>query len=131
MRYRAASRVAASPTASSSIAAAVILSGQDGQVRTPRPDRVTVLLRHHTSDLRDVSQVVDDPCRQQLPEHDHSELRVLPRECEFGVGQSPASERREVRCTQPRKLVEEVVERFTLTLPKWREAVERHETDVR
>jgi len=58
------------------------LSVDHGKVGAPRADRVTILLRHHTRDLRDVAEVVRDPRGEQLPQRDRAEVRMFALERE-------------------------------------------------
>ena len=77
-----------------------------------------------------MSQVVHDPSRQQLPERDRAELRMLAIQREFCVRQPPGRERREILRTQSPELIEEVGQRFALTLAELCETIVGREAAV-
>src|SRR5437660_6499574 len=56
---------------------------QHREIRLPRPHGSAILLRHHTADLRHVSQIVDHPRRQQLPQRNRSKLGMLTHQVEL------------------------------------------------
>ena len=49
-----------------------------------------------------------DPGRQQLPQRDRSELGMLARQIELGVGQAPSGERGQILGAKARELVEQI-----------------------
>ena len=55
------------------------------QIRTPRPDRLAVLFGEHARGLRNVAQVVCHPRREELPERDGPQFRVLSFERQLTV----------------------------------------------
>src|SRR6185437_7550673 len=63
---------------------------QHRKVGAPWPHGVAVLFSHHTSDLSNVSEIVYDPCRQQLSERDRPEPRMLALQPELFVGKLPS-----------------------------------------
>ena len=81
--------------------------GEHGKKRYPGTDLIPVLLRHHARDLGEVSQVVYDPTRQQLPQRHTPQARVLPREVELPCGKPPGTEEIQIRSPQPSELGQE------------------------
>src|SRR6266511_674129 len=81
--------------------------GQHGQVWHPRPNVGTVLLGHYPGDLRDMSQIVNDPGGQKLPQRHRAEAGVLSEQVELCVGQVPGLEHPEVLGTQACELIEQ------------------------
>lgn len=80
----------------------------DWQTRAPRANRFTVLLRHHTGGLRQVSQVVRDPRGQQPTQRDRPKLRMLAFEAELRISQMPDAERGQALSSKARKRVEQI-----------------------
>jgi PAS domain S-box-containing protein len=74
--------------------------GEHGQEWHPRPDLVAILLGHHAGDLRDVPEIVYHPAREQVPQGDAAEARMVAGEVELGIAQAPGAEQLEVRVTQ-------------------------------
>ena len=69
---------------------------QHRQIGFPRPDRLAILLRHDTGDLRQVTKVVRHPRRQQLLEGDAAERGMLAREPELLRGQGQRAQVAEI-----------------------------------
>ena len=82
----------------------------DREIRAPGSDRFAVLFGHHARRLRNVTEVVGHPGRQQLTERHCSKGRMLTFERELRVSQLPTSERREVFGADAREFVEQVGE---------------------
>ena len=80
--------------------------GQNGQVGQPRAHGCAVLLRHHPHYLRDVPQVVHNPCGQQLRERNLTEARMLARQREVLRGEAPGPKELQVGVSQPLELLE-------------------------
>src|SRR5690606_17564757 len=73
---------------------------QNGQVCLPRADLSFVALRHDTSDLRDVTQVMGYPGRQELSQCHCTERRVLADAFQVTRRELPASQRSYVRAPE-------------------------------
>src|SRR5687768_4051047 len=104
---------------------------QYGEEGTPRTDRVPILLRHHPRDLREVAEVVRDPCREQLPERHRAECGMLPLERELPFAERPRVEQGDVVRAEARELVEQLDQRLARALTHVGEPVERLEAPVR
>src|SRR2546421_3417445 len=81
--------------------------GEHRQKRSPRPDLILVLLRHHSRYLSQMSEVVYNPCGQQLTERHTAQARVFAGEIELRPSELPGLELLEVRSAQSRELGEE------------------------
>src|SRR4029079_16707588 len=99
----------------------------DGKVGAPRPDGIAVLLRQHARDLRDVTEVVRRPGREQLPHGHGAEGRMLSLEGELFVRQTPTLERTDALRAQLLEFSEQRVERPPRAVAGLSEPVERLE----
>ena len=63
---------------------------EDRQIGSPGSDLVPVLPGHHSRDLREVTEVVCHPGREQLPERDRAEGGVLAFERELALADLPS-----------------------------------------
>src|SRR5216684_2963201 len=81
-------------------------SCQHRQIRRPRADLITVLLRQDASDLRDVAEVVHDPRGEQLSEGDWAEARMLAGKRQLFGCQSPGTQQLQVFLSQIREFVQ-------------------------
>src|SRR6185503_17207311 len=106
------------------------LSLHDRQVCPPRTDRVTILFRHYPGNLRNVAEVMSNPCREELSQRHGAELRMHALQRELRVGESPTGKLRQIFGTQAREFVEQLWKRLPFALPKLREAVVRREPRV-
>lgn len=73
--------------------------GQDREKANPRTNLGAVLLRHDPRDLRDVSEIVHHPRRQELPERDGTEAGVLAPQVQLRVGEIPGPQ--DLQCPGP------------------------------
>src|ERR671918_744869 len=76
--------------------------GEHWHERHPWADVAGVLFRHHSRGLRDMSEVVYHPRRQQLPQRDGAQTGMFPEKIELAIGELPGAEQREVIRTQAR-----------------------------
>src|SRR5690349_20941089 len=97
---------------------------QDWQVLLPRADRGGVLPAHHAQNLRDVTEVVRDPRRQQLAERDAAEFGMPTAKAQPLRRDLQLGERRKARFAQAGEFINQLIERFALRLFKLCEAVE-------
>jgi hypothetical protein len=65
---------------------------ENGQVRLPRTDRVTILLCHHASDLCEMSEIVRHPSCQELLQRHNAERGMLSGELELCGRQTPSAQ---------------------------------------
>src|SRR2546421_9055241 len=96
----------------------------------PRPDHISVLLRHHPRYLRQMSEVVYHPCCQQLSQRDPAQTRVFTGEIELRPSDLPGLELLQVRSPQPRKLGEERIQGAPRVAPPVTEAIVRLEAET-
>src|SRR3954447_26834493 len=98
-------------------------SVQDRQVSLPRAHRCSILLRHHTSDLRQVTQVVRDPCREELLQRDAAERRMLAAQLELCRRQVERAQVSHVLRPQPAELGKKFIQPATLVTADMDKAV--------
>src|SRR6185503_19636881 len=84
----------------------------DRQVCPPRTDRVTILFRHYPGNLRNVAEVMSNPCREELSQRHGAELRMHALQRELRVGESPTGKLRQIFGTQAREFVEQLWKRL-------------------
>src|SRR6476469_8811986 len=89
-------------------------SMQDRQVGFPWADGCPILLRHHTSDLRQMTKIVRDPRREELLERDAPEGRMLAAEQELRRRQVERAQVGDILRPQLAQLGEELIQRATL-----------------
>src|SRR5262245_29401110 len=80
---------------------------RNAQIGAPRSNLLGVLSRHHTADLRDVSEVVRDPGCQELAQGHHTKIRVAALAIEIAGGELTAAQRHEVLLAQRGKGLEQ------------------------
>src|SRR5215210_3959863 len=88
-----------------------MLAVEDREVRAPGTDLLRIPLCHDASDLGDVVEVVNGPCRQKLSQIDRTELGVTTRQCQLSLGKPPVPDDLEIGLATLRELVEEMVQR--------------------
>src|SRR6266513_5606653 len=106
------------------------LSVEHREIRLPRPHGNAILLRHHTSDLRYVSQIVDHPRRQQLPQLNRSKVGMLTHQVELPRAELHGPEFGKVRLAQHLEASEQLRQRATLSHLEVARSVERFETSI-
>ena len=77
--------------------------GQHRQIRRPRADLITVLLRQDARDLRDVVEVVHDPRGEQLRQGDWAEAGMLAGQRQLFGCQFPGTQQLQVLLSQIRE----------------------------
>src|SRR5256714_15340036 len=107
-----------------------LLAVQHREIRLPRPHPRPILLRHHAADLRHVSQIVYDPCRQQLPQRDRPKLGMLAHQVELARAELHGPELDKVRFAQHLEASKQLRHRETLTYLEVARSVERFEASI-
>jgi hypothetical protein len=77
------------------------------QIWYPWTDLAAILLRHHTHGLRNVTEIMDDPGREQLSQCHGTERRMFAWQIQLARRELPRSHQREIVSALPGKLVEQ------------------------
>ena len=101
---------------------------ENGQVRLPRTDRVTILLCHHASDLCEMSEIMRHPSCQELLQRHNAERGILSGELELCGRQTQSAQFAKILLSQLTELREQVTERAILVEADVTEALECLET---
>ena len=83
---------------------------QYGEVGTPRTDFLRALPGHGACDLRDVSEIVGDPCGEELSQGDGTELRMGADLVECGGVEVEFAQRCHVLGAEPGELGQQCLE---------------------
>src|SRR5688572_19333491 len=85
--------------------------GEHRQIRYPGSHLIPILFGHDTRGLRDMSKVVHDPRRQELPHRDAPETGMLSGKVELALSQLPVTEQLQIGGPEASELVEQRCQR--------------------
>jgi hypothetical protein len=81
--------------------------GHNRQIGHPRPDLFPILLGHDPGHLRNMAEIVNDPCRQQLTQGDATKAGMVAREVKVFLRQAPVAKHIEVRGSEASEFLQE------------------------